>query len=598
MGRVASIARKFPAVAILAAALLATTECGGAGQTVPPPPPPPSTTLNTLVPNYAVAGTGSTSIFVDGSGFTNSSVVEWNGAPLPTTFGTSQILSTSISGSLLALPGAAAITVKDSSSGASSNSLPFGIASPAAATAGVVSIITVAADGTPANGDSLVAPSISATGRYVAFQSAATNLAPGPASGFEEIYERDTCIGALQGCTPNTIRVTVTYDGSVVNGHSRDSAISSDGRYVAFDSSATNILPNSGDCAPSTGIACIFLRDTCIGASSGRVPNTIPISVDVNGTIVRGGGTAITPDGRFVVFGSPAANVAMGDTSTIGDAFIRDTCNGVPSGCTPETSLVSASSTGAQRDAFSGPSAVGASGRYVAFQSYATNMVPNDTNGQPDVFVRDTCIGATGSCTPATTRVDVSTSGTQANTGVFPAVPAISGDGRIVAFAGQATNLVPINVNGWGNVYVHDTCAGALAGCTPATNLASLANDGSVGNAPSPSQGLAMTPDGRFIVFDSIATNLVPGDTFPAGGFEDVFVRDTCYGLASGCTPSTVRVSVTNMPNPETPGDSSSSLPAISADGHYVVFLSAATNLAPGVTGNGHAMVCIAKTGF
>jgi hypothetical protein len=107
-----------------------------------------------------------------------------------------------------------------------------------------------------------------------------------------------------------------------------------------------------------------------------------------------------------------------------------------------------------------------------------------------------------------------------------------------------------------------------------------------------------MSADGRFVAFDSIATNLVPGDNFPACGFEDVFVRDTCYGAASGCTPSTVRVSVANAPNPETPGFSISGLPAISADGHYVVFISASTNLFPGITGNGHSMVFIAKTGF
>jgi len=107
-----------------------------------------------------------------------------------------------------------------------------------------------------------------------------------------------------------------------------------------------------------------------------------------------------------------------------------------------------------------------------------------------------------------------------------------------------------------------------------------------------------MTPNGRFFAFDSLASNLVPGDTFPPGGFKDVFVRDTCYGVVSGCTTSTVRVSVTNTPNPETQADSTSGFPAISADGRYVVFLSQATNLAPGVTGNGHTMVYLAKTGF
>ncbi len=584
---------KAAAALVVAVAALVTTECGGG---VGPPPPPGSPVLNVLVPNYAVAGTGSTSIFVNGTGFTNSSVVQWNGTPLPTTFGTNQILSASISSSLLALPGAAAITVEDGSSGATSNSLSFGIASPAAATAGVVAMITVAADGTPANGDSLVGPSISATGRYVAFQSAATNLAPGPASGFQEIYERDTCIGGPLGCSPGTGRITITYDGSPVNGHSRASAISADGRYVVFESSATNILPNSGDCNP--GIACVFLRDTCTGAAAGCVAQTAAISVDMNGNIVRGGGTALTPDGRFAVFGSIAPSVAPGETVGIGDIFVRDTCDGVAAGCTPGTVLVSASASGAARDGFSGPSAISATGRYVAFQSWATNMVAGEVK-VPGEFWRDTCIGATSPCTPSTVRADLATDGSQPNNVVSNGViPAISSDGRLVAFSSEATNLVSTNVGGNTNVYARDTCTGATAGCAPTTSLVSLANDGSVGNCQSPSQGLSMSSDGRFVAFDSTSTNLVPGDTLPACGFEDIFVRDTCFGVASGCTPSTVRVSVANAPNPETQSNSLSSYPAISADGHYVVFISGATNLTPSAPGNGHAMVYLAKTGF
>ena len=578
---------------LLATGLLLLTGCGGgSGGTQPPPP---TITLTTLVPDHVNAGAGGTTLFADGGGFTSSSVVQWNGTPLPTTFGSDKILTASISSALVAQPGSAKITVQDGS--ASSKALVFGIASPAAATAGVIGLITVAMDGSPANGESGVAPAISATGRYVTFQSDAPNLAPGPLSGFAEIYERDTCIGAPAGCTPTTMRITVTSDGSPVNHHSYDSAVSANGRYVAFDTPATNILPNTAVCNSAPASACLYLRDTCIGATNGCTPNTTLVSVAMNGVPAQGGVPALSPDARYITFDSTSSNLVPGDTNGVNDVFLKDTCLGV-SGCTPSTALVSVSSTGAQGDVPSFYQAVSGTGRYVAFQSYATNLVPNDTNGQPDMFVRDTCIGATGACAPATTRVDVSTSGTQANTGVFSGVPAISGDGRIVAFAGQATNLVSTNVNGFGNLYVRDTCAGAASGCTATTTLASLANDGTVGNAPSPSQGLGMTPDGRFLVFDSIATNLVPGDTFPAGGFEDIFVRDTCYGVASGCVPSTVRVSVTNTPFPETPGDSISGRPAISADGHYAVFLSAATNLAPGVTGNGHTMVYLAKTGF
>ena len=106
-----------------------------------------------------------------------------------------------------------------------------------------------------------------------------------------------------------------------------------------------------------------------------------------------------------------------------------------------------------------------------------------------------------------------------------------------------------------------------------------------------------MSADGRFVAFGSIATNLTPDDTFPACGYEDIFVRDTCFGAASGCAPSTVRASVANYAGPGGSGNNISDYSAISADGHYVVFVSAATNFLPTPT-NGHAMVWLAKTGF
>jgi trimeric autotransporter adhesin len=578
-----------------AAGFLCVTACGGGqGNQQPPPPPPPTLNLSTLVPDHVIAGGAGTTIFVDGSGFTGSSTVEWNGAPLTTTFGTNQILTAVIDSALIARPGTAQISVKDNS--ANSNSLPFGIASPAAATAGVISLITVATDGSPANDDSLVLPSISATGRFVAFQSAATNLGTGPASGFQEIYERDTCIGAPPGCTPSTILISSTYNGSPANGHSYNSAISADGRYVTFDTAASNILPNSGICGQSPGSACVFLRDTCINAAPGCTASTSVVTIAMDGTTSGGSMPSISPDGRYVTFYSVSTNIVPGDSNGVGDMFLRDTCHGASSGCTPNTTLVPLSSSGSQANALSFSASVNGTGRYVAFRSFADNLVPNDTNGNGDYFLRDTCIGASGSCTPNTLRVDVSNNGTQTNGPAFDVSPSISSDGRLVGFSSNATNLIAQNVQGWGQVYVRDTCTGAPTGCTANTSLVSIGNDGSIPNSPSDSE--VMTSDGRFFVFASLASNLVPGDTFPSGSFRDVFVHDTCYSASSGCTPSTVRVSITNTPNPETPGDSSSSSPTISADGHYVVFLSAATNLAAGITGNGHSMVYLAKSGF
>ena len=581
---------------VLALCGCATSSGGGS------PPPPPSITIKSigvfysgnsfLSGTFAIAGQRGFSLLVNGTGFTSSAVVNWNGSPLPTVLGDSADLAATVSEAFIAAPGRATISVSEA--GATSNAVALPIASPAAATAGVVTLVTAAPDGTPANGDSLVSPSISATGRYVAFQSNATNLATGPAGTFQEIYERDTCVGASSACTPNTIRITVTADGSSVNAHSHDSAISADGRYVAFDSQATNILPGTNGCANT----CVFLRDTCIGASGTCSPTTSLLSLASDGTPAGGANPAISPDGRFVAFNSLSPNIVIGDIGGTGEAFVRDTCVGATN-CTPHNIFISVPGTGTQDNSTTGLPAGSGASRYFVFQSWAANILPNETS-LPGDFWRDTCIGVTTSCSPSTLRVDVASQGTQPNNSVFtPMAPALSGDGRVVAFGSGATNLVSTNVQGQGNVYTRDTCTGAGSGCTPSTNLVSLANDGSVGNCGSPGNagGLSISADGRFISFGSIATNLSPDDGFPACGWEDIFVRDTCFGVSSGCVSSTVRVSVAITPNPGISGNAISASSAMSSDGHYVVFISSATNfLSP--PSNGHAMVWLAKTGF
>jgi archaellum component FlaF (FlaF/FlaG flagellin family) len=110
---------------------------------------------------------------------------------------------------------------------------------------GVIQLVSAAPDGTPGNGHTYTPPCVSTDGRYVAFQSDSTNLVPGSGSGFTDIYIHDTCLGAQAGCTPATTRVSVANDGSLPNGNSRSPAISANGRYVAFDSSATNLFPGS-----------------------------------------------------------------------------------------------------------------------------------------------------------------------------------------------------------------------------------------------------------------------------------------------------------------------------------------------------------------
>ncbi len=594
---------------------LVLSGCGGGtpASNSPPPPPPPSATISIVgayyaqnsyisLP-YAIAGQGAFQLLVNGAGFTSSSVVDWNGSPLPTQFGDSTDLAANVSSDLIAAPGKAMITVVNPG-GVTSKGVEFQIASPATATAGVVQLVSAAPDGSPANGGSAVT-SVSATGRYVTMNSNATNLTSGPVSAYGEIYERDTCVGAPPGCVPTTIHVSVAYDGSPENNGSGWSAVSADGRYVAFSSDATNILPESSACGD--GHFCVFLRDTCIGAPSGCTPTTIPVSVNAQGQLVSGDGPVITPDGRFVNFDGRQCDFGVGPC-TEASSFTRDTCIGAPSGCTPATYPASLTYTGAEENQTSNLGEISATGRFSAFISYATNMVPNE-GPLAGVFWRDTCLGASSGCAPTTLRADVPNGGGQPNNGedsdLF--IP-VSADGRFVAFGSGATNLVSANVNancpvfqgvGCSHVYVRDTCTGAPAGCTPRTSLVSIANDGSMENCSSPGNlgGQSLSADGRFVAFGSISTNLSPDDTFPACGWEDIFVRDTCFGAPSGCVPSTVRVSVANYAQPGGSADSICISTVMSADGHYVVFTSPATDFLS-TPSNGHDQVWLAKTGF
>ena len=233
----------------------------------------------------------------------------------------------------------------------------------------------------------------------------------------------------------------------------------------------------------------------------------------------------------------------------------------------------------------------------MAFASGATNLVPNDANaGNLDLYQRDTCVGALAGCTPTTNEEDVSTAGVQASGQLdVQSNPALSSDGRFLAFSTLAYNLAPQPANVFGGIYLRDTCNGAASGCTPTTSIAGLANDGSLPNAGGNNTAISAT--GRFVAYASLASNLVPGDTFPINGWKDIFVRDTCFGAPAGCTPTTVRVSVSNWSYLAQQSNDINDYPQISADGHYVVFLSASTNyLASG--GNGFDMVYLAKTGF
>ncbi len=269
-------------------------------------------------------------------------------------------------------------------------------------------------------------------------------------------------------------------------------------------------------------------------------------------------GASLSADGRFVAFASDASNLVPGDTNFDRDVFVRDRLTGA-------TGRISVSSTGDEGNDTSagvsaGPPRLSADGRYVAFSSRASNLVPDDTNETDDVFVRDRATGTTE-------RASVASDGTQGNG--ESVTPSISGDGRYVTFTAVASNLVPNDSNNDRDVFVHDRLSGV-------TELASVASDGTQGNFTSGGLGAGparITADGRYVVFGSFASNLVPNDT---NNHDDIFVRDRV-------DDTTERVSVSST---GVEGDAHSLYPSISGDGRYVVFYSGSATLVPGDTNN------------
>ena len=279
---------------------------------------------------------------------------------------------------------------------------------------------------------------------------------------------------------------------------------------------------------------------------------TTRVSVASDGTQGNdhSGGSLISAGGRFIAFNSNASNLVAGDTNGEGDVFIHDRETGA-------TTLVSLSSSGAQASNSVGVCGLSNDARFVAFSSYATDLVAGDTNWTSDVFVRDRQSGTT-------MRVSVDTAGAQASGDSGSCT--LSADGRIVAFHSLASNLVAGDTNNAADVFVHDRQTGS-------TTRVSVASGGGQANADSAYYGVGLSADGRFVTFDSEASNLVAGDT---NNVRDVFVRDRQSG-------ATTRESVGEGGAQSGGGSYAGS---ISEDGHLVAFLADASNLVAGDTNN------------
>ena len=372
------------------------------------------------------------------------------------------------------------------------------------------------------------APSVSANGRYVAFESGASNLVSGDTNGFQDIFLRDRKLH-------KTVLVSVSSAGAQGNGDSLEPSISANGRYVAFISQATNLV--RGD---SNGFQDVFVRDR-------KLHKTYVVSVDSAG--VQGDDSSdypsISANGRYVAFESLATNLVPGDSNGYQDVFVRDLK-------LHETHRVSVSSAGLQGNNTSFEPAISADGRYVAFVSVASNLVAGDNNSSEDIFVRDLKLHRT-------VRVSVSSAGVEGNG--FSQEPSISTNGRYVAFLSGADNLVSVDENGaTTDIFVRDRKLHK-------TSLVSVSSAGIQGNNQSFQPFISA--NGRSVAFVSYADNLAPNDV---NGLADVFLRDRKLHKTFMASVDSAGVQ----------GNDASTEPAVSGDGRYVAFASFASNLVPG----------------
>jgi Tol biopolymer transport system component len=421
--------------------------------------------------------------------------------------------------------------------------IAIGVISPASIFAQTTERISQTPDGVGGNKGSMDHPSISANGRYVAFSSDADNLVPGDLNGHADVFVHDRLTGMNE-------LVSKGVTGAGGNDDSSGASISADGRFVAFISGATNLVPGDmngdndifvfdrqvgtlervnlsstgqsgdGNCwdAPSIsadGRFVLFMTD-----SSNLVPGrfddsykvlvrdrdlgtTERVSVSISGAAANldAYGSSISADGRFVTFDTFAYNLVPGDTNGNKDVFIRDRQN-------RWTNIISLESTQNQSNDDSSGSLISANGQFVVFVSKASNLVLGDTNGKTDVFVHD-------QETQTLMRISVNANGVGGNGDSY--FPSISSDGRFISYTSYADNLVMADFNGKKDIFIYDQHLDQ-------TTRASVDSFGVEGNDLCETSNL--NASGRFIAFSSSADNLIPNDT---NGAWDVFVRDQGY---------------------------------------------------------------------
>lgn len=417
-------------------------------------------------------------------------------------------------------------------------------AAPAGACSSSTLLVSIGQDGQSLEAAS-IAPSISGDGSRIAFQSLSDDLVPGDANGLSDIFVRNLR-------TQTTLRASVDVAGGDPNGASTAPAISDNGRYVTFVSDADDLVP--GD---TNGVNDVFLYDLqtssmsrvsvglgisdsmrwvgvpSVSADGSRVAfhvfigspvvrsdvfvrdraarRTVKVSVSVDGG--RADGSSFEPtvskNGRYVAFLSTAENLVPGPGNGFADVFRRDLM-------TDRTRLVSVDRFGrsADSEAMGGAPAISGNGRYVVFHDWASDLVPGDTNGEPDVFRRDLV-------EETTVRVSVTSDEEEvAGFGSFHTVRmGIGNGGRFVTFSSDFSGLTPNDRNAQPDVFLRDVVRGTTTLVSAAPTPDGTGEESPNGYSTEPS----ISRSGCYVAFSSWANGLTPDDQ--NDGVDDVFRR-------------------------------------------------------------------------
>jgi WD40-like Beta Propeller Repeat len=446
--------RSWTALAVALTSILAVAGCNDYGNTFQNNT---GASVTFLSPSNVGAGSPDFTLTINGTGFVPQTYVTWNGKKLTTNIALDATktvvlgISAVVPAALVAKPGTATVITQNPFSGAGNN----GLSNP------VTFIINAPPNPVPTL--TAIAPAtIAACG------TACTNLTL-DLQGTNFITSSDpTQVSQVRwtaGPTQTTL-VTTSVTATDIKATVPGSLISAAGTAMVtvFNPPVPQTTPPGGTPNPSGGGGGTSGAQTFTITAAGGALAHAALQTVVEET------PSVSADGRYVAY-----SASDGQHTQI---FVRDTCEGVASGCKAQTTLVSTASDGSAANDDSSSPSISANGRYVAFSSAATNLVENAPAGH-QIYLRDTCAGAEGSCTPSTQIVSIDANG--ALTGTESFLPSISASGRFVAFlavtqshAPQQAGVAPGTKNsGYRQVFVRDTCVG-VSGCTPSTSRISM----------------------------------------------------------------------------------------------------------------------------